>query len=236
MIRQLGRNIKNSIIQARISDISEQVKLTHLTYLSYQKIINLEDCIRDISRNNVPGSLIEAGVALGGSAIIIASLKPQDREFHGYDVFEMIPPPSEKDDERAKARYEVIRDGKSQGIDGDTYYGYIDNLYGQVIKNFNQFGLVVDGKNIALHKGLFEKTMRFQSSEKIAFAHIDCDWYEPVYFCLKTIYPLLSSGGYILLDDYHDYGGCKKAVDEFLSDHKRLFVVENRGNLVLKCQ
>jgi asparagine synthase (glutamine-hydrolysing) len=76
--------------------------------------------------------------------------------------------------------------------------------------------------------------MYFTSTDTIAFAHIDCDWYEPVRLCLERIYPILSIQGYLVLDDYYDYGGCKKAVDEFLITHENLVIVKSEANLVLQ--
>ncbi len=53
----------------------------------------------------------------------------------------------------------------------------------------------------------------------MAFAHIDCDWYEAVKFCLDRLAYVLSPRGIIVLDDYHAYGGCRVAVAEFLAKH-----------------
>jgi O-methyltransferase len=177
--------------------------------------------------------LLEAGIALGGSAIIMATLMADKRIFHGYDVFEMIPPPTEEDDLKSQARYDTIKNGKSQGLGGNQYYGYIDDLYTQVVNNFQRFGLKVDEQKICLHQGLFQNTMAFNHQDRVALAHIDCDWYQPVKFCLETIYQVLSPQGYIILDDYHDYGGCKKAVHEFLATRNDLTIVVAEGNLVL---
>jgi asparagine synthase (glutamine-hydrolysing) len=232
MLRRVVNRFRKKSTNLGISEFSKRVQESKLTYLFDAKLINLESCINEISEKQIPGIFIEAGVALGGSAIIIAKLMPKNREFHGYDVFEMIPPPSDKDDDRSKERYEIIKSGKSEGIDGDTYYGYLPNLYERVIDNFEQFGLAVDNKKISLHKGLFQDTMNFETKQ-IAFAHIDCDWYEPVWFCLNTIYSSLSIGGFIILDDYHDYGGCKKATDLFLKLHHDLEMKADNSNVVL---
>lgn len=221
--------------KAKVSKVSRKVKHKNLTYLSYDKIINLEKCLKDLKKNSVSGIFLETGIALGGSAIIIASLMPESGKFHGYDVFEMIPSPSDKDDDKSKARYEVIKSGQSKGIGGKgIYYGYIENLYAQVVKNFKSLGLRVDGKKISLHQGLFENTLYFTDTDAVAFAHIDCDWYEPVSLCLERIYPVLNNKGYLVFDDYYDYGGCKQAVDEFLTTHNNLVIVESQGNLVLQ--
>ena len=229
----INRVIKN-LTQPKISQLARQVRQGSLTYLSDRKIYNLETCLKEVEKKSVPGFFIEAGIALGGSAIIIASLMENKRIFHGYDVFEMIPPPTEEDDNKSQARYEVIKSGNSKGIGNNPYYGYIDDLYLKVTNNFKTFGLEVDSKKIFLHKGLFQDTMTFEGQERVAFAHIDCDWYQPVKFCLETIYQFLSPQGYIVLDDYHDYGGCKKAVHEFLATRSDMTVVIAEGNLVLK--
>jgi asparagine synthase (glutamine-hydrolysing) len=50
----------------------------------------------------------------------------------------------------------------------------------------------------------------------VAFAHIDVDWYDPVMYCIKNISPKLILGGSMIFDDYHAWGGCRKAVDEYL--------------------
>jgi asparagine synthase (glutamine-hydrolysing) len=69
---------------------------------------------------------------------------------------------------------------------------------------------------VTLVKGLVQDKMKIDQS--IAFAHIDVDWYEPVITCLKRVFPNLVVGGSIILDDYHDWGGCRAATDEFLRE------------------
>jgi O-methyltransferase len=216
-----------------ISPIAHSVRNARLTYLSDAKLSAIEKAVEDVERLGVPGSFIECGIALGGSAIAIATLMHGGRQFHGYDVFGMIPPPaSEHDDEKSKTRYETIKSGRSQGIGGDEYYGYVENLYQRVVDNFARFGQAVDGQRVTLHKGAFEDTLH--PPPEVAFAHIDCDWYDPVKLCLERIVPRLSPGGYVILDDYNDYGGCRRATDEFLEHHPDVDVVASAPNLVFR--
>jgi asparagine synthase (glutamine-hydrolysing) len=93
-----------------------RLRLDHLTYLSMKDLANLQGAVRDVERNNVEGVFIEAGCALGGSAIAIGMAKAQQRELILYDTFEMIPPPSERDLADVHERYEVIKSGKAKGI------------------------------------------------------------------------------------------------------------------------
>ena len=104
-----------------ISPIARGVREARLTYLSEGKLTAIEKALENLIRCGVPGAFIECGVALGGSAIVVATWMPEGREFHGYDVFGMIPPPtSEHDDEKSKARFDVIKSGRSPGIGGDV--------------------------------------------------------------------------------------------------------------------
>jgi asparagine synthase (glutamine-hydrolysing) len=176
----------------------------------------------------VPGSTIETGVALGGSAIVIAAA---GREFHGYDVFGMIPSPTADDPPEVHARYAAIARGESKGIGCDVYYGYRDDLFADVVTALATHGFTV-GDRVHLHRGLFEEALH--PAGPVALAHIDCDWFEPVSTSLERIYPHLSPGGFMIIDDYFAYEGCRRATDRFRDWHRDLQVVQAREHLILQ--
>ena len=211
---------------ARLTRLAREVRRQNLTYLSQAKLATLERLLDRVKRRRVPGDFVECGVALGGSAILIADRLDGARAFHGYDVFGMIPPPGEADGDDAHDRYAVIAGGRSNGIGGERYYGYRDDLYAEVVDNFARFGLAIDQRRVALHKGLFADTIRLESAARVAFAHIDCDWYDPVRLCLERLAPHMPKGGVFVLDDFNDYGGCRRAATEFL-DREPEFTLEN---------
>jgi asparagine synthase (glutamine-hydrolysing) len=231
--RSLYRRVLARLASYRLSRLSQSVKRQKLTYLSDSKLLRLEQALRQAATTE--GAFVEFGVALGGSAIVIANAAAAARQrFFGFDVFGLIPPPaSDKDDARAKERYQTIASGQATGIGGERYYGYRDDLYDEVVKAFQGNGLAVDGRAISLVKGLFEDTLPRSEIGRVAFSHIDCDWYDPVKFCLEQIAPRLAPGGLILLDDYHDYGGCARATDEFLNANSD-FVLDDGPNVILQ--
>ncbi|MEM9432667.1 MAG: TylF/MycF/NovP-related O-methyltransferase [Pseudomonadota bacterium] len=218
------------------SVLAKTVRAENLTYLSDRKMIQLERILDELKRQSVPGSYVEFGVALGGSAIIIAKVAAaRGSVFHGYDVFGMIPEPtSDKDDAHSKDRYQTIVSGASEGIGDDTYYGYLDDLYERVCDTMTRHGCAPVAGRIELHKGLFEDTVPGVDMGQIAFAHIDCDWYDPVVYCLDIASKKLAPGGAILLDDYHDYGGCKTATDEFLAAHPEFDLKPGRNPYLVR--
>ena len=196
----------------------------NLTYLTEEKLTTLIRTCNLIKANKLSGLYIEAGCALGGSTILLSILKPDTCPFYVYDVFGMIPPPTENDTQDVHERYRVIVAGDSKGIGDDGYYGYEENLYKIVQKNLKAFGVDEKKESISLIKGLVQETMDI--NQPVVLAHIDVDWYDPVMTCLKQIFPKLVVGGSIILDDYNDWGGCRKATDEYLKSIDGQFVLD----------
>jgi asparagine synthase (glutamine-hydrolysing) len=187
-----------------------------LTYLTTAKLACVARTCRAIEEQRIPGVFLEAGCALGGSAILIASIKRPERPLRVYDVFGMIPAPGPEDTPDVHERYHHIVEGLSQGIGGDRYYGYEANLFEVVKSNLRHFEIDAQARHVELIKGLVQDTLT--ETDPVAFAHIDLDWFDPVDVCLRRIYPRLSIGGSIVVDDYHDWGGCRRAVDAFLQE------------------
>lgn len=213
----------------QLPPIVREVRRRNLTYLDEDALLDLYEAVSKLEKNQVEGLLIEAGCALGGSAIVMASAKSQDRELCVYDVFGMIPPPTEKDEADVHQRYETIRKGTSKGLGGDTYYGYEDDLIAKVEENFEQCSIPLEENRIHLVQGLFEDTIQINSP--VALAHIDGDWYASVHVCLERITPHLVEGGRFVIDDYDHWSGCRNAVDDFFSDKKDSFAFEHHNRL-----
>lgn len=210
-----------SIVNAVIADA--------LTYLEEAALEDLHGQVRRIEDQAVPGLIIEAGCALGGSAIVLASAKSQPRPLNVYDVFGVIPAPSERDGQDVLDRYQVIISGKSEGIAGQKYYGYEENLFDKVTQSFAHHGFPIAANNVHLIKGLFQDTLQIQ--KPVALAHVDGDWYESVTVCLQRIAPHLSPGGVLVIDDYGAWSGCRQAVDEYFRDKSGDFEFVQRSRL-----
>lgn len=99
-------------------DLINRVINNKLTYLDKAALSELYLTFKSACEN---GIFIEAGCALGGSALTIAFSKSKSRPLYIYDVFDVIPPPSISDGNDVLGRYEVIKEGKSEGINGDIY-------------------------------------------------------------------------------------------------------------------
>ena len=113
----------------RLSGVAREVLRRNLTYVSAVKLQRIEACLAATVRDAVPGDYLEAGVALGGSAIVIASHLEGPRHFHGYDVFGVIPEPGDADPHEVHERYDVIASGRSRGIGGGSITGTATTSY-----------------------------------------------------------------------------------------------------------
>lgn len=215
-------------LPAHVTDVVDAVRAENLTYLSAPDLTVLARQVLEADLSGREGLVIETGAALGGSAIVMAAAKDPRRPMRVYDVFGMIPEPSERDGADVHERYSTIASGTSKGIGGETYYGYRDNLYDEVTASFARHGAAVTEHGVDLVRGLFEDTLLID--EPVAFAHLDGDWYESTKVCLERIAPHLVPGGRIVLDDYFHYSGCRDEVDEYFADRPG-FVLERRTKL-----
>lgn len=238
-LSQVGRRLTDATVLTRLyfSDrrafqVIRDVRAQALTYLDAGALADLYRAVEEAEAVKRPGVLVEAGVALGGSSIVMAAAKRRSRPFYMYDAFEMIPAPSERDGSDAHNRYAEISSGKAHGIRGEAYYGYQNNLYEQVRTTLRDAGFPPKEHQIQMIRGFYEESLHID--EPVALAHLDCDWYDSVMVCLERIVPHLVRGGVLVVDDYEHWSGCRKAVDEYFAGREAdyRFVMASRLHIV----
>ncbi len=213
----------------RAARLIQRVLRDRLSYLGSSALIDLHEQVANAEQQGRAGILIEAGCALGGSALVMTAAKGATRPFFIYDVFGMIPPPSEADGSDAHQRYQTIASGQSEGIKGARYYGYESKLLEQVKQNFERYGMPPQANQLHFVQGLYQDTLR--PEQPVALAHIDCDWYDSVLTCLQRIEPHLVEGGVLVIDDYYDWSGCRAAVDDYFAGREKEFSFEKKARL-----
>jgi hypothetical protein len=181
--------------------------LSH-TMIGRKRLDNLEFCITDALTRQVPGDLIETGVWRGGATIFMrAVLKAHqvtDRKVWVADSFEGLPAPSP--DEYPADRGAPFHEMTHLAVSLET-----------VKDNFAKYGLLDD--QVAFLKGWFKDTLHVAPIEKLAVLRLDGDMYESTMDALVPLYPKLSVGGYIIIDDYSAIEACKQAVHDYRAQH-----------------
>ncbi len=84
-----------------------------------------------------------------------------------------------------------------------------------VVKHLLFDCLMLSKTGIHIVKGWFQETLSIAPIDKIALLHLDGDWYESTLCALRELYPKVQAGGYVVIDDYEYWSGCKKATDEY---------------------
>lgn len=216
---------------ARAQALMASLREKNITFCAgSQKLEHLADALM-YAREKLPKDALymEAGVAMGGSAMLMALLKPQEARLKLYDVFELLPPPTEKDGAKAQAVYEQFQKGAMTDATSTQYLAHKQDLLGFVQDNFRAHGLAPEEYNVEFVKGLFEDTMRID--EPVAFCHIDCDWHEPVVYCINQVKDRMVPQGIIMFDDYNSFEGCRTAVDAWLAQDTRYRIANKAWNV-----
>jgi asparagine synthase (glutamine-hydrolysing) len=219
LLRLLSRNNASrpaSLIQDpdEGGDLITRIRRRKLTYLSERKLASIVETCRDIEREGLDGTFIEAGCALGGSTILIGMTKGLYRPLQVYDLFGMNLPMAVEDLLDGTASTAPPDRLRAMGALSSEHFDVGDDLLAQVSANLLAFGIDPERESVAFVRGLLQDTLR--PVGPIAFVHVDVDRYQPVKVCLDRVFPRLVVGGSIILDDYHDWGGCRRATDEFL--------------------
>jgi O-methyltransferase len=180
------------------------------TMVGLTRLDNVQQCVTSVIRDDVPGDLFEAGVWRGGVTIlmraVLAALGISDRRVWVADSFQGLPAP----------------DGDRYPADaGDTHFELVDTLgipLEQVQENFRRYGLLDD--QVQFLPGWFRDTLPTASVDRIAVLRLDGDMYESTIVALDALYPKLSVGGYLILDDYLSHPACREAVTDYRSGHE----------------
>ena len=83
--------------------------------------------------------------------------------------------------------------------------------------NFDRYGLLDD--RVRFLKGWFRDTLPAAPIDEIALLRLDGDLYESTIDALDSLYPKVSVGGYVLVDDYGGWEPCRAAVDDYRAAH-----------------
>lgn len=149
-----------------------------------------------IARAEVPGVVVNCGVYKGGYSLACALAMERAGIWRGlwlYDTYSGMTPPDDGIDE-AHPRDHV----------------------GTLAASLDDVRRVLGDKQARYIVGDVKRTLPAIVPGAISFLHLDVDWYDNTRACLEYLYPLLSPGGVLVVDDYFYWPGCRKACDEYL--------------------
>jgi O-methyltransferase len=202
------------------------------TKTSAERIYVLIQAVRYLSANRIPGAIVECGVWKGGSMAAAAKTLLQvgdlERELYLFDTFQGMTAPTSKDvDYSGKTAAQLL--AEEPGFDCsdapiETAKAVLrDTGYPEA--------------RIHFVRGIVEDTIPAAAPESISLLRLDTDWYESTKHELVNLFPRISHGGVLIIDDYGHWEGARRACDEYFLEN-RIPILLNRidytGRIALK--
>lgn len=177
-----------------------------------ERIYALRQAVLHVSRSRIPGAIVECGVWRGGSMMAVATTLlecGERRHLHLFDTFDGMPPPAEVDLDVTGIKAAATMARESKATSAVWAYSPLD----EVQANMRATGYPAELVHYCV--GRVEDTIPAHAPERIAILRLDTDWYESTRHELEHLYPRLSVGGILVIDDYGHWQGARKAVDEY---------------------
>ena len=178
------------------------------TMIGLKRLTNIEDCFKTIISDKIPGDFIETGVWRGGAVIFIRALLKaygiSDRIVWAADSFCGLPKPDIDNYPADKEDICYQREFTSVSIE-------------EVKNNFQLYNLLDD--KVRFLQGWFKDTLPEAPIDRLALLRLDGDMYQSTIEALINLYPKLSTGGFIIIDDYAAEP-CKQAVHDYREREK----------------
>ncbi len=183
--------------------------ITACTMIGMKRLDNLQACLESVIARDVPGDFIETGVWRGGASIfargVLRAHGVTDRVVWLADSFAGLPPPDPE-------HYPADAGDRLHTVD------YLAVPLAEVRAHFERFGLL-DGQ-VRFLEGWFRDTLPAAPFERLAVMRLDGDLYESTMDALAALYPKLSPGGFVIVDDYGAMPACRRAVHDFRDAHQ----------------
>ncbi len=174
------------------------------TMVGFSALTDLQTAFENVLAHKIQGDLIETGVWRGGTTIYMRALLKAhgitDRKVWVVDSFAGVPPPNST---------EYPQDA---GLDLHVFPDLAVSLE-EVRLNFARYGLL--DNQVRFLKGWFKDTLPTAPIGKIAILRLDGDLYESTMDVLTNLYPKVSVGGYVIIDDYGAIKACRQAVSDY---------------------
>ncbi|MEU4804557.1 TylF/MycF family methyltransferase [Actinosynnema sp. NPDC023587] len=178
------------------------------TMIGLKRLDNLQECVEAVIRDGVPGDLVETGVWRGGASIfmraVVRAHGDAERRVWLADSFQGMPTVGEDGHEGDRAM-EFHRYNDVLAVDLET-----------VRRNFERYGLL--DSQVRFLPGWFDDTLPTAPIDRVAVLRLDGDLFESTTVALESLYPKLSPGGFLIVDDYV-IPACAEAVHAYRAAH-----------------
>jgi len=175
------------------------------TMIGLKRLDNLQFCLEQILAQQIPGDLLEAGVWRGGACIFMRGLLKAygetQRKVWVADSFVGF-----QAEDLADTQIDLEKTNQ------------LSVSQAQVAEHFKAYGLL--DEQVVFLPGFLDQSLPRAPIKALALLRLDVDFYNPTLIGLKELYPRLSPGGYVIIDDYYAFEGCRQAVSDYRQAHQ----------------
>ena len=199
-------------------DVESILDVQPYTMTSPERIFALIHAVKYVVKNNICGDIVECGVWKGGSMMAVArtltQLKDDSRHLYLFDTFEGMTEPTNKDiDFTGSEASNLLEHSLKEDETSVWCYAPLESVK-KLLQNVGY-----DNQKIHFVKGKVEDTLPNQAPQNISVLRLDTDWYESTRHELINLFPRLTVGGVIIIDDYGHWKGSRLATDEYIQQN-----------------
>jgi O-methyltransferase len=220
-------------LRLRYPDLDESTlailrRVLPYTMTSPTRIAAVCSAVRYVEANSIPGAFVECGVWKGGSSMAAALTFRNPRPLFLYDTFEGMTAPTNHDLRASSGESAAHLLGNADKNDRIWCHSPLQ----EVKRNMESTGYPAG--QVTYVEGKVEDTIPGAAPTQIAILRLDTDWYESTRHELTHLYPRLSRGGVLIIDDYGYWAGARKAVDEYFTGSVFLARIDETGRIAIK--
>jgi len=203
------------------------------TMIGLHRLNNLQSLAKRVLEDGIEGDFLEAGVWRGGATIfmrgILKAYSVRDRLVWVADSFCGFPP-VDKVSSRSFTSPQLRTAVNGVEASDPHWKSVLETLrtgttLEDVKRNFERYDLL--DEQVRFLPGFFSDTLPSGPVKKIAILRADGDLYDSTYQILDNLYPRVSLGGYVIIDDYHTFSECRQAAHDYLSATRKVVELED---------
>lgn len=198
-------------------DVLRYVTENRLTMGSRERVVATINACKHAVQAGIEGDFVECGVWRGGNSIaakLTFENYGSDKKVWLFDTFTGMTPPTEHDTTRFSEKSAVERFDEAQaGEHNEWCFASLEDVQA----NFKLAGANLAGARFIA--GDVTKTLADSENvpDALCVLRLDTDFYDSTKAELEVLYPRLSVGGSLLIDDFGHWDGARRAVEEYVA-------------------
>lgn len=198
-------------------EVLQFVTELRFTMGSRERVVATINACKHAVQSGIEGDFVECGVWRGGNSIaakLTFENYGSDKKVWLFDTFTGMTPPTEHDATRFSEKSAAERFVEAQGLEHNEWcFASLEDVQA----NFKTAGTNPAGVRFVAGDVMKTLTNSSDIPDALCVLRLDTDFYDSTKAELETLYPRLSVGGSLLIDDFGHWDGARRAVEEYLA-------------------